>query len=565
MCQAKVKSQFIYTLLPILCLLLSFIDPLSLYPSITEHKKEIYKLRSTLKKAITKSKVFKTMFRDAEAKVKDRLKMLKKTQKEIPIRESSKYGYQFSYYENDVVIYESDKGIGLKIKSKERLFKSKHSVSYTLEGHYKYKKFKSKEGEWVHQILTPEYAFWKKDNMYGFKKTTSDGSIIYKYYAKTKSRKVLRQKVTLASTANYTINNEKEDSRYFYHFKDQQSIFVNSGWSVTYKYSKNLRYTCWTDGNISLSPALGKIIYSPRDHPKRQKYLKDILTDWPNTLFSQYLKILIKGKTNLSKPQDVYLTLINYTRKQYGLNPLKVSPTLSKICTLHGKYLLRHKPRNMHLQDRRKKGYFGKTPFQRRKKFKYPYRVSERILFGDNPIRTFIKVRRFRWKYEILDPRAVDFGFARSNYRGKGGTGGFSIIMIGRKDQLSRTSPRILIYPGLKRKHTPPITLITKIEKMKGFGEPPTVKWTSDDHLFGAVLIYDGNIRIKSLQIKVKDKSIRIKNGQTREGITPIFTERSLVPGETYTVIVPYQYRGKKKMLKAIFTMDSPYYLYTPF
>ncbi|HEO66403.1 MAG TPA: CAP domain-containing protein, partial [Spirochaetes bacterium] len=406
MCQAKARNYFPYILLPISCFLLTFLDPLSLYPSITKHKKEIYTLRSTLKKAITKSKVFKTMFREAETKVKDRLKVLRKTQKEIPIRESTKYGYQFSYYENDIVLYESEKGIGLKIRSEERLFKSKNSVSYTLEGHYKYKRFKSKEGEWIYQILTPEYAFWKKDNMYGFKKTTSDGNIIYKYYAKTKGRKVLRHKVTLSSKANYTIDNEKEDSRYFYHFKDQQLIIVRKGWSITYKYSKTLGYTCWTDGNISLSPALAKIIYN-RDTAERQKYVKDILLDWPDTLFSQYLKLLVMNKANLSKPQDVYLTLINYTRKQYGLSPLKVSSTLNKICTLHGKYLLRHKPRNMHLQDRRKKGYFGKTPFQRRKKFKYQYRVSERILFGDNPIRSFIKVRRFRWKYEILDPRAV--------------------------------------------------------------------------------------------------------------------------------------------------------------
>ncbi len=565
MCQAKIKTCFTHTLLLIPWLLIAFTIPLSLYPSIKQHKKEIYTLRSTLKKAITKSKSFKAMFNKAEAKVKDRLKLLKKTQKEMPIRESTKYGYQFSYYEDDIVLYQSDKGIGLKIKSKERLFKSKHSLSYTLEGYYKYKRFKSKEGEWVHQILTPEYAFWKKDNMYGFKKTTSDGGIIYKYYAKTKGRKALRHKVTLASKANYSINNEKQDSRYFYHFKDQQSITVRKGWSVTYRYSKTLGYTCWTDGNISLSPALAKVIYSHRDSSERKKYVKDILTDWPNTLFSQYLKILIKGKTNLSKPQDVYLTLINYTRKQYGLNSLKVSPTLSKICTLHGKYLLRHKPRNIHLQDRKKKGYFGKTPFQRRKKFKYPYRVSERILFGDNPIRNFVKVRRFRWKYEILDPRAVDFGLARCDFNKVGANGGFSIIMIGRKDLLPRTKPKILIYPSPRQKHIPPITLITKIEKMKGFGESPTVTWTSDDHLLGAVLVYDANIRIKQVQIKVNGKAIRIKKSQAREGVTSISIKPSLAPGETYTVAVSYQYRGKKKVLKAIFTMDSPYYLYTPF
>jgi len=537
------KSKVIYIF--VFALTITSLLNESLFSLIKKHDISIKQLRLSIKEAKHKSIECENLIKQVEIRIDKMLTILKEVEQKIPLRESSKFSYEFKYYDGDIITYKSDKGIGIKIKQKEKLFKSNKSLTYTMEGKYQYKSFKNIDGERVIQIYFTEYFFWKRNNQYGLMKSLDNGNLVYKYYAKVESGKVVKESIIHQNNDRYTIQLKDNKQIFYYSFNDNTSLSVKQFEYVKFTYSKDYSFTVWVDGNVSLSKKLSNEVFISNNINKSLSYIEDLIKEFPNILYSQYISLLLSKKIPLNKPNIVFLTLINELRTKYNLNPLKLSPTLNKLCKMHSNYMLVNRSKTGHIEHFKKKGYVGTTPFQRRKKMKYPYNVTEGLLYSDNIVRNFIKLtNKAHLIKEILNPKAIHLGYHQDKCLNAGKNGSFAVFLLGKKDKLLDNNHNMIIYPSNNDNTISPSYFYYKIVMKKDFCEPPMVKVKEVRNFLFYILFYDTNIYVNEVQAKVDNTIVNLMPISKQIDVVSVYTKLPIKAGKKYIVKIHY---GKRK------------------
>ncbi len=493
--------------------------------------------------------------RQAEEEIKNLQSLLKQIQTKNPLKKYTKNSYQFEIHENNILIYKSDKGIGIINNQKHKLFQAKQSLTYTKLNKYQYKKFKTKDGETISYLISGDYSFWSKKDQYGFKKTSSDHKILYRYYVKSSQNKIIFERISINPSLTYFISYKHNPPSHSFQINQGTRIQIKQGYSISYKYNSSDSYTHTNDNMIHVSKTLMDKILSSHYNHKNKIYIQNIIDDFPNTLYSKLLKELIQNNIPLHEENMVYLFLINYVRKQYNLPLLQINFTLNTICRGHSNYLILNNPKNIHIQFPNHKGFFGRTPFQRRKYHKYPHQVAEKISFGIDPIKTFIKsLNDHQWIYYLLNPRSIHLGL-HSRSSQKNNNRKITVFLIGWNNRSELKEPEFIVYPGLDKNLISSTLIRTKINRNKNSQRSPLFIQTIVNDYLCTIYIYSTNIQLMDYTIWEKDKRLisrKMKTESQRINIHNLYPlkenaiyilELSFLKGNNKIITKQYRYK----------------------